>query len=270
VSGIDAISNETIREAADRLRGAASAGRPTPPVRDLIGADDVAAAYAVQRELTQERIAGGAVVVGRKIGLTAPAVQAQLGVDQPDFGVLFDDMEFAGGDIVPASTIMQPRVEAEIAFLLKDDLAEGDLDYDQIVAAIDYATPAIEICGSRVENWDISFGDTVADNASAGAFVLGPSRMTLDKFDPRAATMSMRIDGEVVSTGEGSACLGDPILAVQWLARTVRSLGEPLRRGQIVLSGALGPMCSVAPGSTVHASVEPLGAVQFTLSKEDQ
>jgi 2-keto-4-pentenoate hydratase len=263
-----AVDGDAIAAAAARLRSAAESGVPVPAVRDLIGGDDMHAAYAVQKRMTQARIADGAQVVGRKIGLTSQAVQAQLGVDQPDFGVLFSDMVYEGGAEVPFDAVMQPRVEAEIAFVLGADLAEGDLTYDQVRDAIAYAVAAIEICGSRVQDWDISFGDTVADNASAGAYVLGPRRTPLTEFEPEDVTMTMTIDGVQASTGTGGACLGDPINAVVWLAQRARELGEPLRAGQLVLSGALGPMRPITPGSHVHALVDPLGAVQFTMSKE--
>jgi 2-keto-4-pentenoate hydratase len=260
------VGDDSIAAAAARLREAATTGTPVPPVRDLIGRDDVQAAYAVQQRLTAERIAAGAAVTGRKIGLTSAAVQQQLGVDQPDFGFLFDDMEYADGSVVPADAVLQPRVEAEIAFVLGADLAEGPLDAAQVREAIDHAVAAIEICGSRVADWDISFGDTVADNASAGAYVLGARRVPLTAFDPVTAEMTMTVDGETVSTGSGSACLGDPVDAVVWLARQARDLGEPLRAGQVVLSGALGPMRPVTPGTAVHATVTGLGTVSVTFS----
>ncbi|MGW4734395.1 2-keto-4-pentenoate hydratase [Streptomyces shenzhenensis] len=261
-----AVGTDSIAAAAARLREAAATGHPAAPVRDLIGRDDVEAAYAVQQQLTAERIKAGATVVGRKIGLTSAAVQQQLGVDQPDFGVLFDDMAYADGSAVPAGAILQPRVEAEIAFVLGADLAEGPLDAAQVRRAIDYAVAAIEICGSRVAGWDISFGDTVADNASAGGYVLGARRVALTDFDPVAAEMTMTVDGETVSTGSGAACLGDPVNAVVWLARRARELGEPLRARQVILSGALGPMRPVTPGSAVHATVTGLGTVSVAFS----
>ncbi|MDK0523902.1 fumarylacetoacetate hydrolase family protein [Streptomyces sp. ML-6] len=260
------VGDDSIAAAAARLLEATAGGTPVPPVRDLIGRDDVKAAYAVQQRITAERITAGAVVTGRKIGLTSTAVQRQLGVDQPDFGVLFDDMAYADGSVVPVDAVLQPRVEAEIAFVLGADLAEGPLDAAQVRAAITHAVAAIEICGSRVADWDISFGDTVADNASAGAYVLGSRRVPLTGFDPVAAEMTMAVDGETVSTGTGAACLGDPVDAVVWLARQARELGDPLRAGQVVLSGALGPMRPVTPGTTVHATVTGLGTVSVSFS----
>lgn len=260
------VTADAVATAAERLLSARSGGVPCAPVRDLIGRDDVRAAYAVQQLLTGARVAGGDRVVGRKIGLTSAAVQAQLGVSQPDFGVLFDDMRFPDGALVPAGSVLQPRAEAEIAFVLKEDLVEGDLSPAQVRGAIDHAVAAIEICGSRIEDWDISFADTVADNASGGAFVLGRDRMDLGGFAPRDAVMSLRIDGAEVSTGTGADCMGDPLAAVRWLARQAREWGEPLRAGQVILSGALGPMRPVRPGSTVQATVAPLGTVTFTLA----
>lgn len=261
------LDTSILLEAAARLRAATSNGTPAAPVRDLIGRDDVEAAYAVQRLNVEARLEGGAQVVGRKIGLTSLAVQEQLGVDQPDFGVLFDDMAFAGGDTIPAGLVLQPRAEAEIAFVLSDDLADGELDLAQVRDAIGYAVAAIEVCGSRVADWDISFGDTVADNASAGAYVLGPQRLSLTEFEPAAAAMTMHINGAQVSVGNGVACLGDPLNAVAWLARTARDFGEPLLSGQVVLSGALGPMRPVSPGDVVKATISGLGSVTFTMGE---
>lgn len=132
-------------------------------------------------------------------------------------------------------------------------------------SAIAYAVAAIEVCGSRIANWDISFGDTVADNASAGVYVLGTERRTLDQFEPRDVTMSMTVDGVEVSTGTGAACLDDPVNAVVWLARQAREFGEPLRAGQVILSGALGPMQPITSGNTVRSTVSSLGSVSFTV-----
>ncbi|MFI6179948.1 2-keto-4-pentenoate hydratase [Nonomuraea sp. NPDC051191] len=259
--GAAAAGPSDIAAAAGRLTRAAASGVPCAPVRDLIGRDDLAAAYAVQAALTAARLAAGARITGRKIGLTSEAVQRQLGVDQPDFGVLFEDMAYADGAVIPAGRVLQPRAEAEIAFVLGSDLADGPLDARQVRDAVEYGVAALEICGSRIAGWDISFGDTVADNASAGAYVLGTERRTLEEFEPVDVVMSMSIGGQEVSTGTGAACLGDPIEAVVWLARTARDLGEPLRAGQVVLSGALGPMRPVTAGDTVTATLSGLGTV---------
>lgn len=259
------------RAAADRLAQAVTTETPCAPVRDLIGADDVALAYAVQRIGTEGRVSAGATVVGRKIGLTSEAVQRQLGVDQPDFGVLFDDMRVVDAGIVPAGRLLQPKAEAELAFVLGADLDTGDLGTRQIRDAVDHAVVALEIVDSRIAGWDISFGDTVADNASSGLFVLGTQWLDLADFEPSAVEMTMSLDGEVVSIGTGAACLGDPLNALAWLARTAREFGEPLRAGQIVLSGALGPMAALSPGDRVDAEItthgRSLGTVGFTMEE---
>ncbi|BAH47233.1 2-keto-4-pentenoate hydratase [Rhodococcus sp. NPDC019627] len=259
---------DAIAVAAERLSTAAATSTPCTPVRDLIGADDVAAAYAVQERIVADRIAAGASVVGRKIGLTSPAVQQQLGVDQPDFGVLFDDMRCAEAGPIPLSRLLQPKVEAEIAFVLGRDLVDGPLDDAQIRAAVDYAVAALEIVDSRIAGWDITFGDTVADNGSSGLFVLGADRRTLDSFDPVAAQMQMFIGDTEVSTGTGAACLGDPVRALAWLARTAREFGQPLLAGQVILSGALGPMAAIDSAGTVRADITGLGSVTATFTQE--
>src|SRR3954470_14650582 len=252
--------------AVDRLERAAHTRVPCDPVRDLIGADDIDLAYAVQRQLTERRLAEGARIVGRKIALTSPAVQRQLGVDRPDFGVLFADMDVSRLPAVPSGRLLQPRTEAEVAFVLAEDLGEGSFDAAQVRAAVAYAVAALEIVDSRIAGWDITFGDTVADNASSGLFVLGERRLTLEEFEPVEVRMVLRLGNEVVSEGSGAACLGDPLLALAWLARTAADLGDPLRAGQIVLSGALGPMVATPPGSSVSADLGPLGPVTATFS----
>ncbi|WP_106125604.1 2-keto-4-pentenoate hydratase [Pseudosporangium ferrugineum] len=251
-----------VSTAARRLLDAARSGVPCPPVRDLIGADDVAASYAVQREVTRERLAAGARVVGWKVGLTSAAVQRQLGVGQPDFGMLFDDMEASSTGEVDTARLLQPRIEAEIAFVLGARLdGPGEFTPDRVRAAVAYQVAALEVVDSRIAGWDISIADTVADNASSGMFVLGRRQATPAAVPPVATVMELTRDGEVVSKGSGAACLGDPLAALAWLAGVARDAGEPLRAGQVVLSGALGPMVPLVAGATYTATVTGLGAV---------
>lgn len=252
---------DLVGSAVRRLEEAAGTGLACPPVRDLLGSTDIALAYAVQRELVARRIRAGARVVGRKIGLTSPAVQRQMGVDRPDFGVLLDDMRCAEDALIPLDRLLQPRAEAEIAFVLNEDLDDGDLGPDQVRRAVAYAVAAIEVVDSRIAGWDIAITDTVADNASSGLFVLGARQVPLDEFEPADTTMSLTLDGQVVSEGTGRACLGDPLAALGWLARTAREFGDPLRAGQLVLSGALGPMVAVTPGARFRAEISSLGPV---------
>ena len=261
-------SDDSIRAASDRLVRAQEDRVPCAPVRDLIGTDDLDAAYAVQMGVVRRRLESGATVVGRKIGATSKAVQDQLGVDQPDFGYLLDDMDVSGISAVPAGTLLQPRVEAEVAFVLGAGLDGPDLSIDSIRAAVAYAVAAIEIVDSRVAGWDIRITDTIADNGSSGLFVLGDRRLSLDEFEPVDVTMRMYSDGVLVSEGNGAACLGDPLNALLWLARTAQQVGDPLRAGQVILSGALGPMHSVTGGTTIRAELSGLGTVGVTFAGE--
>jgi 2-keto-4-pentenoate hydratase len=261
-------TDRAVEDAAERILTAATTGMPCLPVRDLIGSDDLARAYAVQRAVVRSRLDGGAVVVGRKIGLTSKAVQQQLGVDQPDLGVLFADTAYADGDTVPFHKLMQPRVEAEVAFVLRNDLPDENIEREQAVDAVEYAVAALEIADSRIADWDITFGDTVADNASAGAFVLGRERVPLRSLVPKAVEMTMTVTGQPESTGTGAACLGDPLVALHWLAQRAARLGDPLRAGDVVLSGALGPMRPVLPGTTATTHITGLGTVTVHIGEE--
>jgi 2-keto-4-pentenoate hydratase len=262
-------ATSAIQTAADRLSAAEQTRQPCAPVRDLIGTDG-AHAYQVQRRNAERRVQRGATIVGAKIGLTSPAVQRQLGVDQPDFGILFDDMEASDAAPIDSTRLLQPRVEAEVAFVLNADLDGPNIDARSARAAVAYAVPALEIVDSRVESWDITFADTVADNASSGMYVLGTQRRTLDQFEPRDVTMEMTVDGAVVSAGSGIDCLGDPLEALAWLARTMRDLGTPLRKDQVVLSGALGPMVTVHPGMSAVANINGLGTVSASFGKGEK
>jgi 2-keto-4-pentenoate hydratase len=259
---LDDESDPGVVAAVRRLSAAAASGVPCAPVRDLIDRADVARAYRVQRHLVDAELAKGDRRVGRKIGLTSPAVQTQLGVDQPDFGTLLASMVVLEDQPVAASRLLQPRIEAEIAFILGADITDLDPSIETVAAAVGVARPALEIVDSRVAGWDISIADTVADNASSGMFVLGEQSLTLDELDPVAVTMSMTQNGEEVSSGNGAACLGSPLIALQWLARVSAGVGDPLRAGEVILSGALGPMAAVQAGSTYEAELAGLGSVR--------
>jgi 2-keto-4-pentenoate hydratase len=205
----------------------------------------------------QKRLAGGATVVGRKIGATSEAVQRQLGVDQPDFGYLLSDMDVSDHRPISMRTLVQPRVEAEVAFVLARDvdMTEDDITIETMRKCVEVALPALEIVDSRIENWDIGFTDTVADNASSGLYVVGSEGRRLDELEPRDVEMSLSINGQERSSGNGAACLGDPLEALRWLAVQCHRFGDPLRAGQVVLSGALGAFVPFAPGDRVEASI---------------
>lgn len=256
-------------EAASRLQQAERNGQPCAPVRDLIAsalaadptADPVALAYAVQQYNTQAAINGGARLVGHKVGLTSRAVQQQLGVDQPDFGLLFASMSRGDDQPIAWTDTAQPKVEAEIALVLEHDLCHEQHTLADLIRATAFALPAIEIVGSRIANWDIRLVDTIADNASAGLFVLGSRPVQLGKLDLVRCGMSMTLAGDPVSVGVGAACLGNPLNAALWLANTMARLGAPLRAGDILLTGALGPMVAARPGNVFTAHIQGLGSV---------
>jgi len=242
---------------------------PCAAVRDLIGTEDLPAAYAVQQGLVRQRLDAGATVVGRKIGATSEAVQQQLGVDQPDFGYLLSDMDVSDHDPISMRTLVQPRVEAEVAFRLARDIdvPEDQITIELVRAAVDVAIPALEIVDSRIENWDIEFTDTVADNASSGLFVVGEDGLPLSDIEPRDVVMSLTIDDEERSSGTGSACLGDPLEALRWLAVQAARFGDPLRAGHLILSGALGPFVPFAAGDRVTASISGFAPLTVTFQE---
>ncbi|VVE88211.1 2-keto-4-pentenoate hydratase [Pandoraea bronchicola] len=258
----DAATQARLQQAADALLEAERSHRFIAPLRDTYTPLSIDDAYAIQRINTERRLAAGRRIVGCKIGLTSVAVQKQLGVDQPDFGMLFDDMGYGDGEPIPASILTQPKIEAEIAFVIGRDLNvdhPGQLD---VINAIEYALPALEIVGSRVADWNIRITDTIADNASSSAYVIGNTPKRLSEFDVRMCGMVMERRGEPVSVGAGAACLGSPINAVVWLARTMAAVGTPLKAGDLVLSGALGPMAAVTPGDIFETRINGLGSVR--------
>lgn len=249
------------QDAAFALREARSARRTIGPISISHGIQGLEAAYAVAEINTQARLDAGHRVVGKKVGLTSRAVQQQLGVDQPDFGVLFDDMEFLSGQEVPTARLMQPKVEAEVAFVVGRDLAGSTPSWAEFLACIAYALPAIEIVDSAITDWKISLVDTVADNASCGLYVLGDQPVAIGALSLGEIGMQMTQNGKVVSVGTGAACLGHPLRAAYWLARTMAERGQGLHAGEIILSGALGPMVPVVAGDLIHAHIGALGSV---------
>lgn len=224
------------------------------------------AAYAVAEINTRHRQEAGGRVVGMKVGLTSKAVQQQLGVDQPDFGILFDDMEFLNGQDIPMNRLIQPKVEAEVAFVMGRDLAGSAPSYAEFLGSVAFALPAIEVVDSVIADWKITLVDTVADNASSGLFVLGDQPVDVGALALGEIGMSMDKNGQQVSIGTGAACLGHPLRAAFWLARTMAARGSHLRAGQVILSGALGPMVPVGAGDLITARIGALGTVSCRLA----
>ena len=253
--------NKNIEAAAKRLRTAAEKRIPCAPIRNLIGTTDLGKAYAIQEINTALKTAQGGRIVGSKIGLTSPAVQKQLGVDQPDFGMLWQDTEVWNGGEISMQELMQPKAEAEIAFVLGKDLTADSLTSIDIISSIDYALAAIEIVGSRIANWDIKITDTIADNASASHWVVGHQPVKLENLDLINCKMVMENNGKKVSEGIGKACLGSPINAMLWLAQKMQKLGKPMKAGDVILTGALGPMAAAKAGDNFRVTIEGLGEV---------
>ena len=253
-------------EMASALRDAYS-GDIIPPLRPELDPTDVDGAYAVQAINTDFWTANGRTISGRKIGLTSKAVQQQLGVDQPDFGVLFDDMRVLTGEIVEANRLIQPKAEAEIAIVLGKDILDPDCTPEAFAAAADHAVAAIEVVDSRIQDWQITFADTVADNGSSALYVLGEQKQCLEDLDLYTCGMVLEVDGKVASIGAGAACLGHPLNAGAWLVRTLSAHGIGLNAGEVILTGALGPMVTLQPGQTIPARIGGIGACQFSLSE---
>ncbi len=248
--------------AAKRLRDAYTQG-PIAPLRETMESSDVDSAYAVQSINTDFWRQTGRRIVGQKIGLTSTAVQRQLGVSQPDFGVLFDDMLIADGGMLRSARVLQPKAEGEVAFVMGRDVDNPRATVVDLMSAIAYALPAIEIVDSRLLDWKITIADTVADNASSAFFVLGSQPQRLEGLDLLTCGMMLTLDGSVASVGTGAACMGHPLAAVAWLAATLSSRGQPLRAGDIIMSGALGPMVPISPGSQVRVRIGGLGSAEF-------
>ncbi len=262
------MTDQVAQHIADKIFEAHRLGKPCAPVRDLLPEGALDQAYAAQEINTQRWLSEGRRLVGRKIGLTSLAVQKQLGVDQPDYGMLFDDMAVPDGWEIARDRLIQPKVEAEVAFVLERDLDHERLTIADVLRAIAFVLPAIEVVDSRISEWKIGILDTIADNASSGLYVLGATPKKLENLDLRLAGMVMESAGEPIAVGAGAACLGDPLSAVLWLAKTMARVGRPLKAGDTVMSGALGPMAPVKWGDVVEARISGLGSVRAAFAKE--
>lgn len=261
-------SAEFHQELADRLWGAERGGAPIPPLSEefpLLTVDD---AYAIQTINVEKKLAEGRLLRGRKVGLTAKAMQQLVGVNEPDFGILLDDMFVEDGEEIPTDSLLQPRVEAEIAFLLGEDLAGPGVTTSNVLAAVKGVLPAIEIVDSRIADWKVALVDTVADNASSGRLVVGGCIKPVDFLDLRLMGIVLSRNGQVVETGAGAAALGNPARCVAWLANKLAKFDTKLRSGDIVLPGALHRMVVAQPGDTFRAEFEHLGAVTVRFSDE--
>ncbi|MDR3265575.1 MAG: 2-keto-4-pentenoate hydratase [Synergistaceae bacterium] len=239
------------------------AERKRTPIRPLTLQDDsltVEDAYAIQLENVRRMAEEGYVISGKKIGLTSPGIQKQLGVTEPDYGHLFASMDCGNGD-VPTGELIQPKIEAELAFILKADLT-GKVTARDVREATDCVAGAFEIVDSRVEDWKIKLVDTVADNASSGRYVLGKKRLPLGDTDLAAITMKFWKNGEPIAEGAGSAVMGDPCVSVAWLSNRLRDFGVCLKKGEVILSGAFTAAPPARKGDVFRVEFASFGEVE--------
>lgn len=217
-------------------------------------------AYRIQQRMVDLRLQNGETVVGKKIGVTAQAVMNMLGVYQPDFGYLLSGMVYGEGDTVALSSLIQPKAEGEIAFVLKRDLEGPGVTNADVLAATECVMACFEIVDSRIRDWKIKIQDTVADNASCGVFVLGDRAVRPTDVDLGTCGMVLERNGEVIGTGAGAAALASPVNAVAWLANTMGRLGIGLKAGEVILSGALAAMAPIKAGDNFRVSIGGIGA----------
>jgi 2-keto-4-pentenoate hydratase len=225
-------------------------------------------AYAVQSLQVERWVSAGARVRGHKVGLTSRAMQQMFGVSQPDYGHLLDTMFLPPGAPTAISRFLQVRVEPEIAFVLSRDLRGPGVTTADALQSVDFAVAALELIDSRIRDWQITLADTIADNASSGAVVLGSRPLRMDQIDLRLAGCNLSRNGELVATGAGGAVLGDPVNALVWLANTLGRLGVTLEAGEVVLPGSCTPAIAVSAGDTVRADFAGLGSVSVSFEGE--
>lgn len=220
-------------------------------------------AYEIQMENVKTVLSSNVKMTGKKIGLTSKAMQNMLGVEEPDFGHLFEDMEVRGG-MISFSEMIQPKVEAEIAFVMGKDITGDELTADDILDATEYVIASLEIVDSRIENWMVKLQDTVADNASSGRYVLGTKKKAPRDMDLKGETMELYKNGEKINSGRGVDVFGDPMNSVLWLAEKMLSLGSEIKKGEILLSGAMSAALSAKPGDMFRAEFKTLGSAEVS------
>ena len=254
-----------IESYGDALYQALVAREAIAPLTDREPDMTIEDAYQIQLRMIQRRLDLGETVIGKKIGVTSKVVMDMLKVNQPDFGHLLSGMVFSEGEPIPANSLIAPRAEAEVAFMLKRDLQGPGVMAADVLRATECVMPCFEIVDSRIQDWKIKIQDTVADNASCGVFVLGGVRVDPRRLDLALAGMVLEKNGEVISTATGAAVQGSPVNAVAWLANTLGRLGITLKAGEIILSGSQSPLVPVVAGDSLYCSVGGLGgaAVRF-------
>ncbi|MBL8470481.1 MAG: 2-oxopent-4-enoate hydratase [Rhodocyclaceae bacterium] len=260
------MEKDQITQLGDELYEALAARKTIAPLTSR-GVDiTIQDAYYIQQRMIARRLEKGECVIGKKIGATSKAVQNFLGVHQPDFGYLLDGMAYNEGESIPFSTLIQPKAEGEIAFLMKRRLLGPGVTAADVLAATEGVMACFEIVDSRIHDWKIKIQDTVADNASCGVFVLGDRVMDHRKVDLSMCGMVLEKNGEIVVTGAGAATLGNPVNAMVWLTNTLGHLGIALEAGDVVLSGALGAMVPLQAGDNLRCTIGGIGGCSVSFS----
>lgn len=249
-----------IEKYGDELYEALVNRKAVAPLTDREADITIEDAYQIQQRMIQRRLDAGETIIGKKIGVTSKVVMDMLKVDQPDFGMMTSGMVFNEGEAIDTSTMIAPRAEAEVAFVLKSDLQGPGVTAADVLRATECVVPCFEIVDSRIQDWKIKIQDTVADNASCGVLVLGGLRKSPRDIDLALAGMVLEKNGEVISTSTGAAVQGSPVNAVAWLANTLGRLGIPLKAGEVILSGSQSPLVPVKAGDSLVCSVGGLGS----------
>lgn len=262
-----ALAPDIIAYAGDELFDAYRAGTTIAPLRNRFAGVDIVDAYRIQERFMGRRLAIGEAIVGKKIGVTSKAVQEMIGVFEPDFGILTSVMSHADSATIDLDTLIQPKIEAEIAFVLKHDLGGPGVTAMDVLRATDHVRACFEVVDSRIDNWDIRIQDTVADNASCGAYVLGNEQIDPRDVDLTLAGLLIERNGEPYATGVGAAVQGSPANAIAWLANTLGRLGMPFRAGEVILSGSLAPLIPVTDGDTFVAHIGGVGSCSVSLAR---
>lgn len=252
-----------IHEIGNNLFDATVNRQAIKPVREALPDATLNDAYAIQTVQLERHLAEGKVLAGHKIGLTSLAMQQQLGVDSPDFGFFTEDMVYLDGSLVPVNRFISPKVEPELGFKLKKDLTGSNISIEEALEAVEAVYPAIEIIDSRVENWDIRLVDTVADNASCGAIVLGSQPLEVDFANLTTLGCSLAIDGETKESGTGTDVMGHPVAPLAWLAGVLHEQGTGLKAGQVVLTGSFTKALPVVAGESVTADYGEYGTMSL-------
>jgi 2-oxopent-4-enoate/cis-2-oxohex-4-enoate hydratase len=260
------MEDNKIKQYGDELYEAWLNRSTVPPLLEREPEITIADAYKIQLRFVERRVQAGEKIIGKKIGVTSKPVQDFLGVYQPDFGQLTSGMVYQEGETIDLSKLIQPKAEAELAFMLKEDLIGPGITAMDVIRATDYVAPCFEIVDSRIKDWKIKIQDTVADNASCGVFVIGKTRGDPRKLDITLAGMVLEMNGEVHSTGVGAAVQGSPVNAVVWLANTLGALGIPFRAGEVILSGSQSPLVPVVDGDELVCTVGGLGSCRVKFS----